>query len=153
MDHNEQYNRAIVAVARGEPVAELDTIIANSPFCRQHFDLHVADEKRRIPITGSTLPPDFVPPDAAEPQEKPMTGFTDFCRGHGFEPSEMTAEQLEHFSDMHAKLCAANEDGSEPEPQEEAEKKNLPEGSVDAHWARLQAYRDKNFPHLPHKIV
>jgi hypothetical protein len=123
MDLNTQYNRAIVAVARGETVAELDTIIANSPFCRQHFDLHVADEKRRNPITGSTLPPDFVPPDAAQPQEKkPVTGFTDFCRAHGFEPIELNAEQLENFSDMHAKLCAANED--------EAERENLPESAV-----------------------
>jgi hypothetical protein len=61
-----------------------------------------------------------------------MTGFTDFCRAHGFEPSEMTAEQLEHFSDMHAKLCAANEDGSNTQPEEEAETKNLKPGEMSA---------------------
>jgi hypothetical protein len=64
--------------------------------------------------------------------EIPVTKFTDFCRGHGFEPSEMTAEQLENFSDFHAQLCAANPDGSEPEPQEEAETKNLKPGEMSA---------------------
>lgn len=57
MTNQQDYDQAVIAVARGETVPNLTEIIAHSRFCRDAFDSHVRQERQRIEAENNPPPP------------------------------------------------------------------------------------------------
>ncbi len=56
MTNQQDYDQAVIAVARGETVPNLNEIIAHSRFCRDAFDSHVRQERQRIAAESNPPP-------------------------------------------------------------------------------------------------